>query len=89
MNFGFSILDFGLGRTIRKAFFRIESRFVNNPKSKIQNLNWMGIFAIAFTIAFGSAVAPAQRAAKVARIGFWMEALRPVWRSLGTRSVKI
>jgi putative ABC transport system substrate-binding protein len=41
---------------------------VNN--SKIQNLKWMGIFAIAFTIAFGWAGASAQQTGKIFRIGF-------------------
>ena len=38
MNFRFSILDFGLGTAIRKAFFRNESGCENNIESKIQNL---------------------------------------------------
>ena len=38
MNFGFSILDFGLGKRAVRKILRIESLSVNNPKSKIQNL---------------------------------------------------
>jgi putative ABC transport system substrate-binding protein len=49
-------------------------RFLNscsdNLKSKIENPKWVGIFAIAFTFAFGGAVAQAQQPAKIPRIGF-------------------
>src|SRR5690242_1094650 len=69
MNFGFAILDFGLGRTIRKASFPIESRS-DNLKSKIQNPKWLGIFAIALTFAFGGALVDAQQPGKVFRIGY-------------------
>jgi putative ABC transport system substrate-binding protein len=72
MNFGFSILDFRLGakdmtKTSRTAFLRFRS---DNRKSAIQNPKWVGIFAIALTFAFGGAVAQAQQAGKVLRIGF-------------------
>jgi putative ABC transport system substrate-binding protein len=63
VNFGFSILDFGLGRTIRKAFFRIESRSENNLKSS-------GIVAFLVTLAMAGAVAQAQQQGKIFRIGF-------------------
>src|SRR5215510_3544799 len=42
----------------------------DNAKSKIENLKWWGIFAIAFTFAFGGAVSHAQQPAKIPRIGF-------------------
>ena len=62
--------------------------------SKIQNLKWMGIFAIAFTIAFGWAGASAQQTTKVSRIGLLtattasgsadlLEAFRQEMRKLG------
>ena len=69
MNFGFVILDFGLRRGVRKII-QSESLSVNKLKSKIQNLKWIGIFAIAFTFAFGGVRASAQQTAKVFRIGF-------------------
>ena len=47
-----------------------EALSVNNLKSKIQNLKWMGIFAIAFTFAFGWAGASAQQTEKIFRIGY-------------------
>ena len=50
--------------------FLSESFSVNNLKSKIQNLKWVGIFAIAFTIAFGWAGASAQQTGKIFRLGF-------------------
>jgi putative ABC transport system substrate-binding protein len=70
MNFGFSILDFGLGRTIRKAFFWIEARSENNLKSKIQNRKWAGIVALDLALALVVAVAHAQQPGKVYRIGY-------------------
>ena len=70
MNFGFAILDFGLRRKAVRKIIRSESLSVNNLKSKIQNLKWVGIFAIAFTFAFGGAGASAQQAGKIFRIGF-------------------
>ena len=42
----------------------------DNPKFKIENLKWWGIFAIAFAFAFGGVVALAQQPTKVPRIGF-------------------
>jgi putative tryptophan/tyrosine transport system substrate-binding protein len=45
-----------------------ESFSVNN--SKIQNLKWVGLFVIAFTIAFGWVGASAQQTGKVFRIGY-------------------
>jgi len=42
----------------------------DNPKSKIENLKWWGIFAIAFAFAFGGTVALAQQPTKVPRIGY-------------------
>ena len=52
--------------------FRIRFGFAcsGNPKSKIENPKWVGIFAIALTFAFGGAVAQAQQAGKIFRIGF-------------------
>ena len=60
------------------AFWIAEkSRQENNPvgtsfreQIKIQNLKWMGIFAIAFTFVFGGAWVSAQQTGKVFRIGF-------------------
>jgi putative ABC transport system substrate-binding protein len=42
----------------------------DNLKSKIENLKLVGLLAIAFTFTFAGAVAQAQQAAKVHRIGF-------------------
>jgi putative ABC transport system substrate-binding protein len=44
----------------------------DNPKSKIENPKWVGIFAIALTFAFSGAMAQAQQPAKPPRIGFIM-----------------
>src|SRR5687768_7400157 len=69
MNFGFAILDFGLRRKAVRKIIRSESLSVNNLKSKIRNLKWVRIFAIAFTFAMCGAVAQAQQTTKVPRIG--------------------
>jgi len=42
----------------------------DNRKSKIQNLKWLGVFAILFTLGFGGATARAQQPAKIPRIAF-------------------
>jgi len=42
----------------------------DNPKSKIENLKWWGIFAIAYAFAFGGAVARTEQPAKIPRIGY-------------------
>jgi putative ABC transport system substrate-binding protein len=78
MNFGFSILDFGLGKRSVRKILRIESLSVNNLKSKtcgepsrtIQNLKWLGLSVIAFVLVVAGAVASAQQPKKVFRIGY-------------------
>ena len=70
MNFGFPILDLGLRRKDVTKLIRSESLSANNPKSKIQNLKWVAIFAIVFTSIFREAVAQAQQLARVPRIGY-------------------
>jgi ABC-type uncharacterized transport system substrate-binding protein len=78
MNFGFTsaepLLDFGLGRTIRKAFFLSKSRSENNLKSKIQKqprkLKRLGLSVIAFVLVGVGAVAQAQQLANLPRIGY-------------------
>src|SRR5882724_2869492 len=52
--------------TFRTAIRWLQS---DNRKSKIENPKWVGIFAIALTFAFGGAVATAQQAGRVPRIG--------------------
>jgi ABC-type uncharacterized transport system substrate-binding protein len=46
------------------------SLFSGNRKSKIQNLKWVGIFAIALTFVFGGVEARAQQPKKIPRIGY-------------------
>jgi ABC-type uncharacterized transport system substrate-binding protein len=69
MNFRFSILDFGLGKRAFRKILRIQSFSPNNRKSKIQNLKWVGIFAIVLAFTLGGAVATAQQPEKIIRIG--------------------
>ena len=52
-----------------KSWFQVLISCSDNLKSKIQNRKWVGIFAIALTIAFGGAVAEAQQPARIHRIG--------------------
>ena len=62
-------------KILRHRFFGPQS---DNRKSKtcaeqrrsIQNLKWVGIFAIVLTFALGGAVAKTQQPAKVFRIGY-------------------
>jgi putative ABC transport system substrate-binding protein len=54
-------------KILRHRFFASQS---DNLKSKIENLKWVGIVAIALTFAFGGVVAQAQQPAKNPRIGF-------------------
>jgi putative ABC transport system substrate-binding protein len=72
MNFGFAILDFGLGRQgMRKKIQTTTLRLLSGSlKSKIQSRKLMGIVAIAVTFALFGAVAQAQQPAKIPRIGY-------------------
>jgi len=76
-----------------KSWLQVLNSFSDNPKSRIQNLKWAGIIALAVTFAMGGAVAQAQQPAKVPRIGFLgrspsailarLEAFRQGLRTLG------
>jgi putative tryptophan/tyrosine transport system substrate-binding protein len=65
------ILDFRLGEKYMKKIFWI--RFFDsqsdNPKSKIQNRKWAGLFAVVITLTVCGARAEAQQAAGIPRIG--------------------
>jgi len=50
---------------MRKRFF-----YSDNPKSKIQNLKWLGLSVIAFVLVVAGALAQAQQPEKVPRIGY-------------------
>ena len=73
---------------------RIFGSLSDNPKSKIQNLKWLGLSVIAFVLVVTGAVAMAQQPAKILRIGILIapsassfsarvEALRRRLRELG------
>src|SRR5215475_15569374 len=70
--FDFRLPIFDLGESNMTQIFRANllSFRSDNPKFKIENLKWWGIFAIAFAFAFGGVVALAQQPTKVPRIGF-------------------
>src|SRR5262245_26837844 len=55
---------------IERSWTRFLDSLSDNLKSKIENLKWVGIFAIALTFAFGGAVATAQQPKKIPRIGY-------------------
>src|ERR1043166_7173836 len=54
---------------MRKKFLSRCFSVSTNPKSKIENLKWVVIVAIALTFAFGGAVASAQQTGKIFRMG--------------------
>jgi putative ABC transport system substrate-binding protein len=54
----------------QKSFLRFLCFHSDNLKSKMENPKWVGLVALAFTFAFGGAVASAQQAGKIVRIGF-------------------
>ena len=54
----------------RKIFLRFLGISSDNRKSKIENPKLVGIFALVVTLAIGGAVAHAQQAGKIFRIGF-------------------
>jgi putative ABC transport system substrate-binding protein len=72
MNFGFSILDFGLGRRgMSKILLRRTPSFrSDNRKSKIQNRKWVGIIAIVVALTLCGVRVEAQQAKKIPRIGY-------------------
>jgi putative ABC transport system substrate-binding protein len=53
----------------------------DNRKSAIQNPKWAGLFAIVLALTVGGAVAQAQQAKKIARIGFLSQDSGPTSRS--------
>src|SRR5262249_32869706 len=57
-----------MDKSHRKRFLNVDSE--NNRKSKIENLKWVGLFAIIITIAICAVVAQAQQPKKVFRIGY-------------------
>ena len=93
MNFGFSSADFRLGTKImRKSWVRWLDFSPDNPKSKIENLQWLGLSVIAFVLALCGAVAHAQQPLKIPKIGFlgsgpssrpWHESFKREFRKLG------
>ena len=54
----------------RRSWVRRLDSFSDNRKSKIGNLKWLGLSAVAFVLVVAGAVAHAQQAGKVFRIGF-------------------
>ena len=53
-----------------KTSLRLPNSRSDNLKSKIQNLKWSGMVAIAFTFAFGGAAGEAQQSKKIRIIGY-------------------
>src|SRR4030095_5611213 len=70
----FSILDcrFSIGgeRMNRRSWVRWLDSFSDNRQSKIENLKWVGRFALVLTFAMCGAVALAQQPKNVPRIGY-------------------
>jgi len=53
-----------------KTSLRVRNSWTGNPKSKIQNLKWLGLSAVAFVLVLTVGVVSAQQTGKVARIGY-------------------
>jgi putative ABC transport system substrate-binding protein len=92
VNFGFANLDFGLRRKAVRKINRSESLSVNNLKSNIQNLKWMGLVALVVTFVMCVAAVHAQEPIKIPKIGFlgsgpssrpWHESFKREFRKLG------
>jgi putative tryptophan/tyrosine transport system substrate-binding protein len=64
------------------------SLFSGNRKSKIQNLKWVGIFAIALTFVFGGVKARAQQPKKVSRIGY-LSSTDPATESIRAEAIRL
>jgi len=69
LDFRLPIFDWGTKRMSRRARARGIGSFSDNLKSKIENLKWVGLFAITLTFAFGGVEARAQQPGKIFRIG--------------------
>jgi len=54
----------------RQSWAGLLGSFSDNPKSKIENLKWLGLSVFAFVLVVCGAVATAQQPKKVARIGY-------------------
>jgi ABC-type uncharacterized transport system substrate-binding protein len=60
----------------------------DNPKSKIQNQKWVGIFVIVLTFVFGGVEARAQQPKKVPRIGY-LSAVDPARESTRSEGIRV
>jgi ABC-type uncharacterized transport system substrate-binding protein len=72
IQFRFSIADFRLEEQFvtQTSFVRFRSSQSDNRQSKIENLKWGGIVALALAFTMCGAVAQAQQAGKIFRIGY-------------------
>jgi putative ABC transport system substrate-binding protein len=60
----------------------------DNPKSKIENPKWVGIFAVVFTFVLGGPVAQAQQTKNVQRIGY-LSAFEPARESPRSEAIRL
>ena len=65
-----------------------ESFSVNNLRSKIQNLKWVGIFAIALILAMCAVVVEAQQPKKVTRLGY-LSSFDPATESARSEAIRL
>jgi len=61
--------------------------FSENPRSKIQNLKWGGLFRIVVVLTACGAAAEAQQPKKVSRIGY-LSAFDPATESTGVEAIR-
>jgi putative ABC transport system substrate-binding protein len=71
--------------TLRNRFLNLCS---DNLKCKIENPKWVGVLALALTLAFGGAAAQGQQPTKIRRIGY-LSALGPAGESSRAEAIRL
>ena len=72
----------------KKSSIRIPISSASNPKSKIENLKWLGLSVIALVLVVTGAVAEAQQPKKVPRIGY-LSASDPASESARAEAIRL
>src|SRR5262245_66657381 len=71
-----------------RNWLRSSNSYSDNPKSKIQNLKWVGCFAIVVALTVCGAVAVAQQPKKIALIGY-LSNTDPVSESTRSEAIRL
>jgi len=72
----------------KKSSIRIPISSAGNPKSKIENLKWLGLSVIAFVLVVAGAVAQSQQPKKVPRIGY-LSPFDPATESARSEAIRL